>query len=226
MCDAAAIFSVGVAQCCGTLFHQYLHPGDKGLLSDSLKILIWGGREQYELTRTFRQKLLAARGRNTESAEDLELPEWNAFLQMTRNILEKPADAFKVPWLLRHVAFDILRGRQPLKEATTEDLLAVKYAMLVVEYICRASGAPKSFQEQLVSMTVRVQSDLAVARDQRAKVTAGPEQSTLSDTVATPLKIEPSSPIKDDQKEELAKSQTGRKKDTVEVDLEFPGLNT
>lgn len=170
LCDAAAIFSIGVAQCCGTLFHQYLHPADKGHLSESLKVLIYGGKDQYELNRILRSKLLAAQGKNTETANDLELPEWNCFLQLTRNILERPADAFKVPWLLRHLAFDLLSSRKPLASAIVDDLLAVKYAMLVVEYICRASGVPKPFQEKLVSMTVRVQSDLAVLRDQKIAV--------------------------------------------------------
>lgn len=221
LCDACAIFSIGIAECCGTLFNQYLHPSEKSLLSDSLKVLIWGGKDQYELSKSLREKLLAARGVTGSGIEELELPEWNYFLQVVRNILERPGDAFKLPWLLRHLGFDILRSKLPLVEATVEDLLAVKYAMMVAEYICRASGAPREFQNHIVSLTVRIQTGLAEKRDR--KVESTPMNATLAEA---PDKIAEEEPTQPAAMPKESPAPKGSKKKAAENAPEFPGLKS
>lgn len=219
LCDACAIFSIGVAECCGTLFNQYLHPSEKSLLSDSLKVLIWGGKDQYELSKSLREKLLAARGVKGAGIEELELPEWNYFLQVVRNILDRPGDAFKLPWILRNLAFDILRSKPPLAHATVEDLLAVKYAMLVAEYICRASGVPREFQDHIVSLTVRIQSGLAEKRDRKVE-----SISVSTSPAEAPIRKAEDEPRQPTEVREEASTPKGSKKNVSETAPEFPGL--
>jgi hypothetical protein len=162
MCDAAAIFSIGVAQCTGEIFNQYLQPNEKEVLSESLKVLVWGGREQYESIQILRKKVLGINGAQAKMELDpLILPEWNQFVQLIRHTLDRPSASFYLPWILRCFTFDLLRGNEPLKHARFHDLLLLKYAMLTLDYLCRASGIPKQFKDFFESKLVDVQSRLA-----------------------------------------------------------------
>lgn len=87
LCDAAAIFSLGVADYTGRIFHQHLHPTQKEQLSESLRMLLWGGREQYQLYQKLRQMLLEAKGVPEAEQGILDLPEWNSFVQLMRHAL-------------------------------------------------------------------------------------------------------------------------------------------
>jgi hypothetical protein len=161
-CDAAAIFAIGVAECGGQVFHQYLQPRDKEALSESLKLLVWGGREQYQFYQTLRKKAL--------ELPPLDLPEWNEFLQLMRNVLERPAAAFDVPWLLRRLALDTMRGWEPMKYVRKSDVGALRLAMLTFDYLAKATGLPKDGRTQVDDILVRVQSRLAAGTPQAADI--------------------------------------------------------
>jgi len=192
-CDASTIFSVGVAECAGQVFHQYLQPSQKEILSESLKLLIWGGYEQYRFYQTLRTRLGDVRGGEEVRAEArLELPEWNQFVQLVRNILERPGAAFDVPWLLRRLALDINRGLEPLKHVRRADLLSVKFAMLIVSYLGKAGGLPREFGEFFVDVLVNVQSRLAASSPGNRETIStnettapGGEESRVADTQPT-----------------------------------------
>ena len=150
ICDASAVFSIGIAQCTGEIFNQYLQPAAKEVLSESLKVLVWGGREQYDSTQALREMAFKRSGIDKQGElEPLILPEWNQFVQLIRNTLDRPIAAFYLPWILRSFAFDVLRDCEPLKHVRYSDLLSVKFAMLTLGYLCRASGVPKEFPEIL-----------------------------------------------------------------------------
>ena len=161
-CDASAVFAVGVAECSGRVFHQYLQPEQKSLLSDALKTIIWGGQEQYAFYQSVRQKMLDA-VRHSDVNPGPELPEWNLFMQLVRNILERPAASFHVPWMLRQYAVCLLRGADVAKYVRREDLLTVKFAMLVLDYTCKAVSVPSDFADRIVGPLVSLQSKLATA---------------------------------------------------------------
>jgi hypothetical protein len=161
LCDAAAIFSVGVADCAGRVFHQYLHPAEKEQLSESLRMLLWGGREQYQLYQQLRQMLLEAKGVEEAEQGRLDLPEWNSFVQLMRHAIERPSVPFHVPWILRSFAIHLLKERDPLAFARKEDLPQLRLAMLVISYVCKAIGVPRDFEAKLAGELVRAQSLLA-----------------------------------------------------------------
>jgi hypothetical protein len=174
VCDATATFAVGVAECAATIFHQYLHPTGKEELADALKVLVWGGSEQYHFYQKVRDKLLRSKG-PFEQESDLELPRWPDFLQLLRNVLENPGIAFQVPWLLRSAAIDFIRGTQVLSQASPTDLLLLKFGMLAVDYVCRASYLPADFGKLLQAPFVRLQADLALSLSKSASARAGEE---------------------------------------------------
>lgn len=181
VCDAAAILSIGVAECAGRLFHQYLHPEQKEILAESLKILLWGGREQYLFYQNVRQKLYEARGTSTSEPAPLELPEWNLFVQLLRNIVEQPARAFDVPWILRRLAVDIHRAAPPLENVNKDDLLALKFSMMIISYACRAAGIPSAFEKELTGGLVRIQSRVAAnGPGGQADIFSPPPRGTVS----------------------------------------------
>ncbi|MBI4219436.1 MAG: hypothetical protein HY682_04770 [Chloroflexi bacterium] len=161
VCEAAAVLAIGVAECAGRLFHQYLHPEQKEVLAESLKVLLWGGREQYEFYQNVRQKLYEAKGSAPAELAPLELPEWNLFVQLIRNIVEQPARAFHVPWMLRRLAIDIHRGHSPLFSVERDDLIVLKFSMMLLSYACRAPGLPSAFEKELTGGLVRIQSRVA-----------------------------------------------------------------
>ncbi|TLD71459.1 hypothetical protein FEM03_08005 [Phragmitibacter flavus] len=189
ICDAAAIFSVGLAECCGTIFHQYLHPTEKALLSDSLKVLIWGGREQYDLASQLRAKLLAVSGKaQPESEDSLELPQWNLLVQLVRHILDNPKAAFYIPWFLRQLSFDLMKGREFSVSLPTEDIVTAKYAMLTFEYFCKACKLPSEFKENVGGILLRLQTDLALTRDGKVSKPIAPTRVLRSeDVVSNPV---------------------------------------
>jgi len=163
VCDAAAIFAVGLAECAGEVFHQYLQPSQKEILSESLKLLVWGGHEQYHFYQSLRKRALEAQsgGRKTE-ASPLDLPEWDQLIQLVRSLLDRPGAAFDVPWLLRRLAIDTMRRSEPLRYVRRSDLVALKFSMLTVMYLTKASGLPREFSKQLEDVLVKVQARLAL----------------------------------------------------------------
>ncbi len=161
VCDAAAIFGLGVADCTGRIFHQYLHPTQKERLSESLKMLIWGGREQYLVYTKLREMMFEAKGAQEPEIGALDLPEWNGFVQLMRNALEYPAIPFDVPWILRSFAINLLNQREPLAFAMRKDLPALRIGMLVISYVCKAAGVPRDFEATLAGELVGAQSLLS-----------------------------------------------------------------
>lgn len=166
LCDMSAIFGIGLAQCSAEVFKQCVQPSTKESLSEILKIMVWGGREQYQFSESLRKKVLAMKSGVQEYGFDsLALPEWNSFLQLVRNLLERPSSAFALPWILRRLALDIGKGSEPLKSVCVTDLLAVKFAMLTISYLCKACRLPGEFEKELISKLVSVQSRLVANRE-------------------------------------------------------------
>jgi hypothetical protein len=160
LCDAAAILSIGLAECAGMVFETYLHPAHKQDLEHILRMFIWGGRQQYEFYQGVREKMIEAQTGGQADAGSLDLPEWEGFLQLIRNLLEQPREAFMIPWLLRQYAIDLFRGLPFRPRVTRADLIPLKQAMLVLGYTCKAAGVPRQFDATLVDGLVSVQGEL------------------------------------------------------------------
>lgn len=158
--DAAGVFAIGLAECVGTIFNQYLQPDTLNKLDDALKVVIWGGRDQYDFINKLRNDLILAKGRKPRPEEALSLPAWEDFLHLVRSMLENPRLSFSVPQLLRKSAININHGDDFLADVNKDNLLLVKYGMLTVNYFCKAAKFPIQTREFLERKFIRKQSDL------------------------------------------------------------------
>ena len=158
--EAAGLFAIGLAECVGIIFNQYLKPEKLGQLDDALKVIIWGGRSQYEFIAKLRSDFMEAKGIQPKSGGVLALPYWDKFLQLVRNMLEAPRTAFSVPQILRRAAIDVNQGNAFLSNTNSTDLLLIKLAMLTSEYLCRASKFPADTMDALLSLFAKKQSEI------------------------------------------------------------------
>lgn len=69
-----------------------------------MKVLIYGGIENYDFLNELRKKFGNLHGDERE----LSLPEWNSFLELVRTTLEKPLAFNLVPLFLKEIAFTFI----------------------------------------------------------------------------------------------------------------------
>lgn len=162
--DAIGVFSVGLAECVGKIFSQYLQPNSLSLLDEALKIVIWGGRSQYDFAVKVRQELASAKGKQFDQSSSLSLPAWDGFLHLVRTMLDYPQLSFYLPQLMRQAALDTYNNRNFLQYTSNSDLLLLKYAMLVTSYFCKAAKFPTQTRDMLEGKFIRKQSDLVLQK--------------------------------------------------------------
>ena len=108
-------------------------------------------------------------------------------------MLEYPGLAFQVPQLLQLAAIDVYRGRSFLSNATSDDLLLLKYSMLTTDYLCRAANFPPQTRRLLEEKFVKLQSAIihsgrSVEADQdSSEREEHPESSSYQQMVITDL---------------------------------------
>lgn len=126
------------------IFNQYLVPASKAELDRDLKIIIYGGIENYEFLNELRKKF-----GNGVAEKDLELPEWDKFLELVRLVLENPLGFADVPLFLKEHAFELLSPDKHTFKNSIRDKnkYAVLFSYRIVEYCVKAAGLPKDFNE-------------------------------------------------------------------------------
>jgi hypothetical protein len=155
--NAAAVFTISVSVIVSTVFTSYLQPKLLNELSDALLLVLYGGRDAYESLNALRRLLKVA---SDSGPEDLSLPEWDRFVQLVRETLEAPRELANTPLLLREMAWTYLsdEGRFVFAETlAAESPFAAKYALMAVEYLCRASKLPRDFSDILSSQLLALQ---------------------------------------------------------------------
>lgn len=138
--EAASAFGIPFATLVGNVFRGHLKPDQRTLLEDAVRIIVWGGREQYDFFNALRKQLIAAKGRDPE--EKLALPKWDDFLELLRNYLEAPHLAFKTPQLLRNVGIGVATGESTAALARIDDRMLLHLALRLTIYVCRAAELP------------------------------------------------------------------------------------
>jgi hypothetical protein len=156
--DFACIFARSLAVVVCHVFKAYLHPAKQADLSDALLIMLYGGREAYDHRNELYRRV---KGQNKESLSvGLSLPEWERFLHLTRQLLDAPVEAQKVPLILREVAFGILRGDKAFSLARTlsnESAQAARFALLVPDYLSKAARLPPDFSKAAEKVLLALQ---------------------------------------------------------------------
>lgn len=158
--EGVSVFSIALATCVGLIFTQYLMPETKARLDEALKVVIWGGRSQYQFISKLRSDLLIAKGQSKGEETPLALPQWDSFLQLVRESLEAPKISFQVPQILRLAALDLIHNRSFLQLTGKSELLILKRAELTVRYFCQAAELPPDTWKKLGDKFAQRQSDI------------------------------------------------------------------
>ncbi|MBU8899566.1 hypothetical protein KRR26_28545 [Corallococcus sp. M34] len=170
--ENAAVFAVPFATLVGTIFRRHVKPADREDLDEAARIIIWGGREQYDFYNRMRSELVQAKG--SKSQEPLSLPEWDRFLELLRSVLEVPTRAFQCPQVLRVASLAVLSEQRELLN-TIPDSTLLHVAMRIATYVARAAGYPAETSERLKSVFMTRIGDIVESSSKR--LSPGAEQS-------------------------------------------------
>ncbi|WP_104059684.1 hypothetical protein [Jeotgalibacillus proteolyticus] len=155
--DLISLFSIALNRVTLDIFNQYLLPETKENLSRELKIWLWGGMDQY----LYWNKLYQIAS-NKGNDDEIELPEWEVFVQLIRQFLEEPYSTSRVPLLLRELAFETMATDKSTYELSRQ--LANKYsqsgkfAIMIASYVCKAALLPKDFDLIIGEKLMKLQS--------------------------------------------------------------------
>lgn len=141
--DSAAMLGVGLAECAGVVFNQFLQPELKENLADALRSLLWGGHDRYKQLNQLRSKI--------RDGGELLLPEWEEFVQVVRRYLNAPLMGMLVPWILRSLALVASAGPdKPIKSIpiTPADGPALSLAIETVDYVLKVLKTPREERQK------------------------------------------------------------------------------
>lgn len=156
--DYCALFSRSLAMLVSDIFKLYLQPEKLSTLSEALLIMLYGGREAYEHRNDLYKMVVSKKG--DQMPPDLSLPEWDRFLQLTRQLLDAPAEAQRVPLILREVGLSLLSGSRDYSFARTlcsESPQGARFAVLVGDYLAKAAKLPADFSRTADSLLLPLQ---------------------------------------------------------------------
>lgn len=159
VCDLVALFTHSLAVIVSKIFSGYLQPQKREELSNALLFLLYGGRDSYQIRNRLRQMMLASKGIEKVDSE-LSLPEWDEFVQLVRQLLDAPFEVNRTPLIIREIAWAYMAGIADSdfsKELASLFPQAARFAVLGVDYICKATRLPPEFQKILNDRLLAIQ---------------------------------------------------------------------
>jgi hypothetical protein len=153
--DYIALFLHALARLVLRVFSSYLQPEQREDLTEALLLLLYGGRDSYELANKLRKMIPG--GSNTE---DLAPPDWGRFVQLVRQALDAPRQALAAPLIAREVAWSYLSQSRLHTFAETlaaHSPQAGKFCLLATEYLSRAAKLPPEFGAILEEAFLQIQ---------------------------------------------------------------------
>lgn len=98
-------------------------------------------------------------------AKDLQLPEWDRFVELVRQLLDAPIEVSRAPLLLREIAFAALGTGVGNSDGVTHfaRVLAgaspqgARFAILTLDYLCRAARLPREFNDVISARVLAAQ---------------------------------------------------------------------
>lgn len=145
--DICALFLHALSRVAMSVFYSYIHPRTQEDLADSVRFLLYGGRDNYHLLNSLRQRITPS---PEGASEDLTVPQWERFLNLLRQSLNSPRDALRSALVAREVAWSFFdAGRtEPLTfaaELAKEAPHSTKICLLAAEYLGRAARLSPEF---------------------------------------------------------------------------------
>jgi hypothetical protein len=148
--EIASAFAVPFASLVGMIFRRHLQPEVRADLDEAVRVIIWGGREQYEFFDAMRREIAAARGR--APSDPLALPSWDGFLEILRAYLEAPHLAFRTPQLLRRLSAGVASGRSSDALHSQKDKMLLLLAQRLALYVMRAAEFPNDASQRITAL--------------------------------------------------------------------------
>lgn len=147
----AALFLRSLSAISAEIFHAYLKPKSNDDLAEALKLLLYGGRSAYEHRNQL--WILLKKSKGIENPPDLQLPEWDRFLKLFRQILDSPAEVLHGALLCREMAFCAAGGSGTLyaKELANSRKQGARFAILCLGYLDKAAGLPPEFSNEMIN---------------------------------------------------------------------------
>jgi len=157
--DLCALFMHSLATIVSKIFAQYLQPSHRDDLSNALLFLLFGGRASYRMRNLLRQKVLEAKGVERVDTS-LSLPEWDMFVQTVRQALDSPVELNRTALIIREIAWSLLGGmrdREFAKQLSSRFPQGARFAVLGVDYVCKAAQLPPEFKAILTDELMAIQ---------------------------------------------------------------------
>ncbi|MGP1383802.1 MAG: hypothetical protein ACTS2F_09600 [Thainema sp.] len=117
-----------------------------------LKYYIWGGKESFKQRQEM--KSFFSEAYQTPSALNLEIPNWDLFLELARKLLDSPTDVFKACFPMREISFRSISDRTHQKElylakSIEENSRIRQFLTSQARYLVKATGLPHDFEVNL-----------------------------------------------------------------------------
>jgi hypothetical protein len=158
--EYCSLFARSLAILVCDIFKLYLQPKQQQTLSEALLVMLYGGREAYEYRNDLYRLVLQRKADSSTPIPDLALPEWDRFLQLTRQLLDAPTESQRVPLIMREVGFSVLVGDTKMDFARTlcaESPQGARFAVLITDYLARAAKLPPEFSKSADNLLLPLQ---------------------------------------------------------------------
>lgn len=159
--ELASLFSISINELAIKIFNKFLWPKDKETLDRELKILLWGGYENYTFWNELRNRLVSS---SQNESTDLSLPEWSTFVNLIRTCLERPLSTSATPLILKELAFTFLSDQlvidgnyNYLEVLVRRDPDAARSAVMIIDYLVKCARLPSEFSSVTTSTLMKLQ---------------------------------------------------------------------
>ncbi|PMG45660.1 hypothetical protein BCU90_17505 [Vibrio lentus] len=152
---ALSIFAYLMAQVVHDLRNVVDFDSDIDAFEKILKYYMWGGRDSFVLRNKLQNAYSAQTDAKAISAgieSELKMNNWNGFIELSRNLLDSPADIQKCINPIREFAFMSINEASPEKSAYATQIISSsnrvrQFTSLMAQYLIGAVDLPKDFME-------------------------------------------------------------------------------
>lgn len=118
----------------------------------ALKYYIWSGKDSFELRNKLQSFNTITEG--NDGSKELELSNWSGFIELSRALMDSPANISEVINPLREFSFRALVDVNPDKDIYTKQLISNnnrirQFSSFLSRYIVKAAGLPSDFNDKL-----------------------------------------------------------------------------
>ncbi|MBL4279588.1 hypothetical protein H8F10_16980 [Vibrio fluvialis] len=150
---ALSIFAYLMAQVVHDLRNVIDFDSDINTFEKILKFYMWGGRDSFALRNQLQNVYRADTQTVTSGIEsELKMSNWGGFIELSRNLLDSPANIQKCINPVREFAFQAIVESSPPKDVYTQNMIASsnrirQFTSIMASYLIGAVELPKDFME-------------------------------------------------------------------------------